>query len=344
MRQLSIPADPLECYDRALVKGDAAAITRLVQDMLAGGAEPVAVLTEVVAAAQREVGKRWQRGEWSVAQEHAATAMAVSATKVVEDHVQRYPISHGSVIVACAEREWHALPAMIIGCALRAAGWNTMLLGSSTNPLRLNQHLQDLGPDAIAVSCSVLGSLPTCRRFIEASTAAGVPIVVGGPAFGDDDLRARALGASAWARDAHDAITVMEGLPTVVEPAAPLPDTAVAEQAALAEDHRRLVATLRERWSLVASVTTSEADTLHSVIDIADDALHQILHAVSAALLTGDHRPIPQTAAWVADLIRSRKGDRLMLSELTGVLTAALREYPLASGLVAEHFAAGYLG
>lgn len=40
-------------------------------------------------------------------------------------------------------------------------------------------------------------------------------------------------------------------------------------------------------------------------MDIADDALHQILHAISAALLTGDHRTIPQTAAWVADLIRS---------------------------------------
>jgi MerR family transcriptional regulator, light-induced transcriptional regulator len=192
------------------------------------------------------------------------------------------------------------------------------------------------------VSCSVLGSLPTCRRFIEASTAVGVPILVGGPAFGDDDVRARALGATAWARNAHDAITAMDGLPAVVEAAAPLPDAAAAEQAALEEDHRRLVAQLRERWSLVAAVTTPEADVLHSVMDIADDALHQTLHAVSAALLTGDHRPVPETAAWVADLVRSRNGDEMMLSELTGVLGAALREYPLASELIATHFSEGF--
>ncbi|HTX96735.1 MAG TPA: cobalamin-dependent protein [Mycobacterium sp.] len=293
---MSIPADALRNYDHALARGDAAAIAALVQDMLASGVEPVSMLADVVAAAQREVGQRWQRGAWTVAQEHAATAMAISATRVVDERVQQRPITRGSVVVACAEREWHALPAMIISCALRAAGWDTRLLGASTNPLRLNQHLQDLGPDAVAVSCSVLGSLPTCRRFIEASTAVGVPILVGGAAFGDDDVCARALRATAWARDAHDAMTVMDDLPAVAEPALPLPEAAAAEQAALAEDHRRLVALLRERWSLVAAITTPEADTLHSVMDIADDALHQILHAISAALLTGDHRPIPETA------------------------------------------------
>ena len=74
-------------------------------------------------------------------------------------------------------------------------------------------------------------------------------------------------------------------------------------------------------------------------MDIADDALHQILHAISAASLTGDHRPSPETAAWVADLIRNRDGDEMMLSELAGVLGVALREYPQASELAAEHFA-----
>lgn len=338
MRELEIPTDPLQIYDAALSRGDTAGATELVVHMLASGAEPVSVLTDVVAAAQREVGNRWQRGEWSVAEEHAATAMAISATKVVAEHVRRTPITRGSVIVACAEREWHALPAMIIDCALRANGWDTTLLGASTNPMRLNQYLQDLGPEAVAVSCSVLGSLPTCRRFIEASTASGVPILVGGPAFGTDDVRARALGATAWAGDAQGAIAAMTDLPAVVAPAAPLPGVPAAEQAALEEDHRRLVAQLRESWSLVASVTTTEADCLHSVMDVADDALHQILHALSAALLTGDHRPVEETAAWVAEVLRTRGADEMMLHELVAVLTVAMRDYPLAGGLVESHF------
>ena len=159
-------------------------MTALVETMLTAGAEPVAVLTDVIAAAQRAVGARWQRGEWTIAQEHAATAMAVAATKTVTQQVRRRPATRGRIVVACAEREWHALPAMIIDCALRAHGWDTTLLGASTSPRRLNQYLQDLGPAAIAVSCSMLGALPATRRFIEASTTAGVPVVVGGAAFG----------------------------------------------------------------------------------------------------------------------------------------------------------------
>jgi MerR family transcriptional regulator, light-induced transcriptional regulator len=338
MRELDVPADPLEVYDAALSRGDAAAVTGLLRKLLASGSEPVSVLTDVVAAAQREVGRRWQRGEWSVAEEHAATDMAISATKVVAEHVRHTPITRGSVLVACAEREWHALPAMIIDCALRAHGWDTTLLGASTNPMRLNQYLQDRGPEAVAVSASVLGSLPTCRRFIEASTASGVPILVGGPAFGPDDVRARALGATAWARDAHGAITAMAELPAVVSPAAPLLSSSAAEQAALDEDHRRLVALLRARWSLVASVTTPEADCLHSVMDVADDALHQILHALSAALLTGDHRIVGETSSWVADVLRTRGADDMMLRQLVEVLTVALRDHPLSCELVKNHF------
>ena len=220
-------------YEDAVDSGDTAAATAIVDEMLTAGAQPVTVLTDVIAAAQRAVGARWQRGEWTVAQEHAATAMAVDATKTVTKHVRRTPPTRGRIIVACAEREWHALPAMIIDCALRGHGWDTTLLGSSTSALRLNQYLHDLGPEAVAVSCSVLGALPTTRRFIEASTAAGVPIVVGGAAFGHDDQRARALGATAWARDAHGAVTAMYGLPAVVSPASPLPADSAGEQAAL---------------------------------------------------------------------------------------------------------------
>jgi methanogenic corrinoid protein MtbC1 len=338
MRDVDVPRDPLRAYDVALSRGDDAAVTRLVAELLEAGMEPVAVLTDVVAAAQREVGRRWQRGEWSVAEEHAATALAISATKVVAAHVRRTPVTRGRVLVACAEREWHALPAMIVDCALRAHGWDTTLLGASTNALRLNQYLQDVGPEAVAVSCSMLGSLATCRRFIEATAACGIPILVGGPAFGGDDVRARALGATAWARDAHDAVRAMDGLPAVVAPAAPLPGGPADEQAALEEDHRRLVALMRERWSMVAAVTTPEPDCLHSVIDIADDVLHQLLYAVSATLLTGDRRLLPETAAWVADLLRNRGADQTMRQELIRVVVVAMRDYPLASDVVKDHF------
>ena len=209
-----------------------------------------------------------------------------------------------------------------------------MLMGAATSPPRLNQYLQDYGPEAVAVSCSVLGALPATRRFIEASTAAGVPIVVGGPAFGVDGVRAKALGATAWAADAQGAVTAVAGLPAVVPPAMPLPPDAVAEQADLEHDHRLLVDGLAARWSVTARAPAEPADA-----EVAVDALNQLLHAVSAVLLTGDSRPVPETAAWIADVVTTRGFDAAVVGELADKASAALRAYPLARAIVDTHFA-----
>lgn len=328
-------------YEATLVADDATSARALVEELLADGIDPVTVLTDVVARTQREVGTRWQRGEWTVAQEHAATAISVAATKAVSRHVRRTPVTRGRILVACSEREWHALPAMIIDCALRADGWDSTLLGAATSPMRLNQHLQDLGPEAVAVSCSVLGALPTTRRFIEASTAAGVPIVVGGPAFGADDVRARALGATAWAPSAQAAVLAVNGLPAVVPPAPPLPAGPAGEQALLEVDHRMLVDTLRVRWSVSAAAGPPEAASPGDLTDVANDVLHQVLHAVAATLLTGDPRPVSESAWWIADLMRTRGIDIATVYELGDVLTESLSDYPLARELITRHFTAG---
>jgi methanogenic corrinoid protein MtbC1 len=341
MRVVEPGDDVLARYEAALRADDANAARTLVDELLADGVDPVSVLTDVVAASQRAVGTRWQRGEWSVADEHAATAIAVAATKAVSRHVRRQPVTRGRVVVACAEREWHALPAMIIDCALRAHGWDSTMLGPATSPMRLNQHLQDLGPEATAVSCSVLGALPTTRRFIEASTAAGVPVVVGGPAFGYDDVRARALGATAWASTAQGAVAAVDALPPVVSPVAPLPPRPAAEQAALDLDHRLIVDTLRERWSVSASAGPPESASPGDLTDVANDVLHQVLHALGAALLTGDTRPVGETAAWIAELMSTRGLDVAVVHELGEVLDVTLATYPLARELLRRHFADG---
>ena len=325
----------LDTFDEALRTVDLTAAVTLVETLLAEGVDPVTVLTEVVAPAQRKVGVRWQCAEWSVAEEHAATAVAVAATEAVARQVRLTAPTRGRVLVAGAEREWHALPAMIVDCALRWAGWDTMLLGASTSPLRLSQYLQDVGPDALAVSCSVLGALPATRRFIEASTAAGIPIVVGGAAFGPDDVRARALGATAWAPDAQSAVVELDRLPAVVPPAPPLPAEAAAEQAALELSHRQLAADVGQSWAVAAMVGATHTD---AVLEVAEDALHQALQAVSAALLTGDVRPIPETVHWITELLQARGGDLSMVHELGELLRAALRDYPLAGDLVTRHW------
>lgn len=340
MFDLEQSRDALRRYEEALAAGDRAQILALVEELLDAGVAPLDIMTGIVAAAQRTIGERWQRGEWSVAQEHAATAMAMAASEVVNARLAKTPVTRGHVIVACAEREWHWLPAAIIGCALRGAGFETTLLGPATSPRRLSRYVQDIGPVAVAVSCSVLGALPTTRRFIETSTSAGVPVLVGGAAFGSDPARAKALGATAWAADAQGAVDAVSGLPVVVSPVPPLPQAPAQELAALELSHPHLVERVRRGWSVTAN---SEPGTDQATLRAAArDALPQALYAVWAALLTGDTRPLSETATWMGEVLASRGVDApSAIDELAGVLAAVLVDYPLSMELVRDHFRLG---
>jgi hypothetical protein len=233
-------------------------------------------------------------------------------------------------VVACAEHEWHALPAMLVSNALRTRGWNVTMLGASTPTARLNRYLQDLGPDVTAVSCSVPAGLPHSRGFIEASTTAGIPVLAGGAAFGPDARRASALGATAWAPDARRAVEVVEDLPRVVRAAAPLPPAVTVEQSALQVAHRTLLGAVSGQW---AAATTASADA-----DDLRDAVDQTLHAVSGTLLTGDERLLHETSAWVDGVLNARGFPGQAHGELGTHLLRELRDFPLSTQLLRDHW------
>jgi MerR family transcriptional regulator, light-induced transcriptional regulator len=134
---------------------------------------------------------------------------------------------------------------------------------------------------------------------------------------------------------------VMGTLPTVVAPAPPLPAEPAAEQAALEHGQRQFIASLRDHWSLIAQLASPGERELAAATDVAEDVLRQSLHAVTAALLTGDPRPVSDTAAWIDDLLRIRGVDQTMVRELGDLLVEALRDYPLARDIVALHYPEG---
>ena len=129
----------------------------------------------------------------------------------------------GSIVMTCADGEWHALPSRVLSAALRGAGWSVTFLGASVPARHLAQLLHELGPDVTAISCALATRLPAAREMIEASRGAGIPVLVGGRGFGSDGRWGLTLGANAWAPDARSALAVVgDGtLPAFATPAPP---------------------------------------------------------------------------------------------------------------------------
>jgi methanogenic corrinoid protein MtbC1 len=265
----------------------------------AGLAAAVTLLAEV----QRKVGDLWQHGEWTVADEHAATAIVDLALAAACLEAERRPrAAEGTVVVACAEEEWHVVPARMFAEQLRATGWDVVFLGASTPAEHLQRFVAAEPPVAVAVSCTVPLYLHGARRAIQASHAAGVPALAGGAAFGAAANRAAAIGADAWAPALDGAVATLSRWAGSRPPlAAPRVDDAPAlaagaERPLIVE---RAMSALASRFPPLADYTTWQLARTREDLDF-------ILRFAEASLLTGDDSIITGFASWMKSVLAAR--------------------------------------
>ncbi|GAA3387108.1 cobalamin B12-binding domain-containing protein [Cryptosporangium minutisporangium] len=330
-----IPEEARENYAKALDAADRRLAVEVVNELLADGVDPVVLLLDLIALAQELVGERWQSGEYSVAQEHAATAVSEAAVATVGAWIPEPVEPLGYAVVACAEREWHALAARIVAESLRHLGWRTTFLGASTPAQHLAGYLHRLDPDVVAVSCSMPAALPAARRIIEAAAEAGIPTIAGGRAFGSDPSRALALGASGWAASPREAGNVLATLRPVVEPVPALAHAGAEEQAELLIRNRELAAQVLSKW--LTALGEIGADCLVGLDAEAEYAVDHALHALAAALLTDDVMVLRDGRDWLTTLLAARGCHQTAVPTLWEVLSrTAGSQLPVAARLLRE--------
>jgi methanogenic corrinoid protein MtbC1 len=263
----------------------------------------LAVTVKLLAEVQQKVGDLWQLNELTVADEHAATAitdLALAAACLEADRCPHAP--EGTVVVGCAEEEWHVLPARMFAEQLRAAGWNVVFLGASTPSEHLQRFVAAEPPAAVAVSCTVPIHLHGARRAISASHAVGVPVLAGGAAFGTDPTRAAAIGADAWASTLDGAAATLNRWVSNRPPlAAPLVDDAPALAAGAERPFlvERAMSVLATRFPPLADYTDWQLARTR-------EDLSYILRFVEASLLTGDDSIITSFASWLTSVLTAR--------------------------------------
>ncbi len=187
-------SDIYEGYLDALARADAFAAVRLLEEALAQGESPRWLITDVVARGQNQVGRLWQEGRWDIADEHAATAVAEQALAVLAS-IGPTPSAARRIVLACAEGEWHTMPARLAGELARHPDLDIVMLGASLPAEHLRRYLSGTRPMALALSVTLPTNLIAASRSIEAAHAQDVPVVVGGAAWGEGQMRARRLGA-----------------------------------------------------------------------------------------------------------------------------------------------------
>ncbi|MFW3470122.1 cobalamin B12-binding domain-containing protein [Streptomyces microflavus] len=321
----------------ALMAADEYTATGIVLRMLDEGADPERILLDVIARVQGRVGEEWAANRISVAQEHAATAINERAVAAVSVHpAARTTITRGRITVACVDGEWHGLPARLLAEVLKLRGWRVDYLGAQVPTPHLIAHLHNTRADAVALSSSIATRLPTAHAAITACQAIGVPVLVGGAAFGPDGRYAKLLGADAWAPHARAAADhLAQG---------PLPGPQSDHQQFddlphLADQEYTLVT--RNNTSLVRQVFSALEDAypaMRSYSELqrertAEDLAH-IVEFLATALYLDDEELFTWFITWTAQILQARGVPAMSLPPALALLAHELGDFPRAARIL----------
>ncbi|MGD2101930.1 MAG: cobalamin-dependent protein [Acidimicrobiia bacterium] len=272
----------------AALAGDAGGLYHVTSGLMDDGVAFDSVLFDYLIAAESAVGKRWEQGDYLIAEEHAATAAIETVISLMTGMFDQ-PADAPLIAIATAEGDDHSLPARAVAAHLLYLGYRTTFLGASVPGPDLQEFLETEPPRAVVLSCAMTTHLLGARSAILASHEVGVPVLVGGKAFGPRGEWADAVGADAWVGTLREAAEVVEGwideAPRDLNDVPPLP--------------RELVDLQAVRSAIVAEAEAELAGNASEVLPARlTDEVRLLLASVEAALLTGDDRVVTDMLRW----------------------------------------------
>jgi excisionase family DNA binding protein len=209
--QGSIKSEGAKHLVARMIAGDETGAWNTVEAALASSLQPSAVYHDLLVPALREIGRGWEDGTLTVADEHAATTVAQRIVGRLGPRFVRRGRKRGTVVVGAAPGDEHGLPCAILADLLREVRFEVHDLGANVpaesfaDAAEHADHLVTvlIGATTPGRDNAVRAAIRALRRTVDAQ------VLVGGAAI-RDDAHARGLGANGWtgpdAKSAVDAV------------------------------------------------------------------------------------------------------------------------------------------
>ncbi len=284
------------------IRSDGASAVRLALDLLDHGASTEAIVVELLAAAQFESGERWLKNVWTVADEHVVSGVTQRSLDAIANSVEP-PAAAGSVVVACAEGDWHSLPAQMCAEVLRSHGFAVSFLGASTPSDHVARLLTRDRPDALIVTCNLALFFGGVARVVDAAHRTGTPVIAGGRALRSGPARALRLGADAWEPDFVSAAASLHKWAN--DRPSPRADPTTLDRTALQLDLDSPLLAAAAFDSMIASFPGMSSFTTEQLARTREDLVF-IVRFIAAARLVGDPTVLIEFLDWLNSLLAAR--------------------------------------
>jgi methanogenic corrinoid protein MtbC1 len=181
----------------------------LVDDMLAAGADPAAII-EACREAMAIIGSRFETGEAFIRELIMAGEIMTGISARVRPHLGAGEAGgrRGCVVLGTVKGDIHDIGKDIVGSLLEASGFDVVDLGADVAPTRFVDTIGEKGMCTVALSCLLTTGFGSMKATVEAVEQAGLHtqarIMIGGAPITADVCEY--TGADGWGNDAATAL------------------------------------------------------------------------------------------------------------------------------------------
>jgi 5-methyltetrahydrofolate--homocysteine methyltransferase len=207
--------ETLQTIFDAILSGDAAQVQNHVKIALEDKQDPTAVLNEGMIAAMREVGHRFEEGDFYVPEMLLSARAMQAGMAVLKPSLQQSNVqSTGKVVIGTVKGDLHDIGKNLVALMLEGAGFEIKDLGIDVAAEDFIAALRSENADILALSALLTTTLPSIKQTIGAVEESGlrskVKILIGGAPVTEE--YARQIGADGYSPDASRAVGIAEGL------------------------------------------------------------------------------------------------------------------------------------
>ena len=199
----------------AVLEGDFDGVKTNVTAALEAGLDPNAILNDGMIAAMREVGVRFEAGDYYVPEMLIAARAMQSGMTLLKPHLQKTEQkSNGRVLMGTVKGDLHDIGKNLVGLMLEGAGYEIIDLGVDVPAEEFVKKAIELKPDIIGMSALLTTTMASMKTTLDALDAAGlrrnIKVIVGGAPV--TEAYAQHIEADGFSPDASRAVNLVNEL------------------------------------------------------------------------------------------------------------------------------------
>ena len=202
--------------DASVFEGDAARARLLAGEALQAGLDPLFILEKCYTKALRDVGDRWEQGEFFLPEMILAAEAVKGAMQVLKPRRRAAAANEdrSTCELGTVRGDIHDIGKNIIGTMLEAFGFTVVDLGTDVGAERFVGAVRETGAGLVGLSALLTSTMPEMKTVMQALVDAGlrsrVRVAIGGAPV--TMKFAEEIGADGYADDGAEALRLFQRL------------------------------------------------------------------------------------------------------------------------------------